>query len=212
MILCGAGGHARVIRDILESQDIRVSRILDDNPNLSDFDGIVVNNDIIKSLEQLLLKNNNAIDSTIILSVGNNKIRKKIAHNILQKFSNVCFGKAIAPSAIISPSVNIGTGSVVMQGSIIQAKTKIGEHCIINTGATIDHECDIADYVHISPHATLCGNVTVGEGTWIGAGATIIQGIKIGKWSMIGAGAVVTKDLPDGCLAVGCPCKPIKHL
>lgn len=33
----------------------------------------------------------------------------------------------------------------------------------------------------------------------------------IGKNSIIGAGSVVTKDIPDNCIAVGTPCKPVKY-
>jgi acetyltransferase EpsM len=63
----------------------------------------------------------------------------------------------------------------------------------------------------VSPHATLCGNVSVGEGTWIGAGAIVIPGVKIGKNSIIGAGSVVVKDIPDGVVAYGNPCKVIRE-
>lgn len=99
-----------------------------------------------------------------------------------------------------------------MQGAIVQVEAQIGQHCIINTGASVDHECRLGDFVHLSPHTTLCGNVHVGEGTWIGAGTTVIQGVKIGRWSVIGAGSVVTKDIPDGVVAVGTICKPIKEI
>ena len=98
-----------------------------------------------------------------------------------------------------------------MHGSIIQSDTIIGRHCIINTKASIDHECVINDFVHISPGSVLCGNVIVGEGTWIGAGSIIIPGVKIGKNSIIGAGSVVVKDLPDGVVAYGNPCKVIRE-
>ena len=33
----------------------------------------------------------------------------------------------------------------------------------------------------------------------------------IDKNSIIGAGSVVTKDIPDNCIAVGNPCKPVKY-
>lgn len=33
----------------------------------------------------------------------------------------------------------------------------------------------------------------------------------IDKNSIIGAGSVVTKDIPDDCIAVGNPCKPVKY-
>lgn len=189
MILYGASGHAKVIRDIVEASGGFVTKLIDDNPAVLELQGLPV------------YHNYSYIDEPVIVSIGNNAIRKHVVGQLKVQYTS-----AIHPTAIISPSATIGNGTVVMHGAIIQAETKIGQHCIINTGASLDHEAIIADYVHISPHATLCGNVTVGEGTWIGAGATIIQGVHIGRWSIIGAGSVVTKDIPDYVIAYGNPC------
>ncbi len=194
MVLYGASGHAKVIMDLLETQNIQVDYLVDDNHNVNELSGLAVKHEL-------------PISEQVIISIGNNAIRKKIAESLPNEFAT-----GIAKSAIVAKSVKVGEGTVVMQGAILQPEVKIGKHCIINTGASIDHECVVEDYVHISPHATLCGNVHVGEGTWIGAGTTIIQGVKIGKWCMIGAGSVVSKDIPDGYLAVGNRCKLIKKI
>ena len=216
MILYGASGHARVIRDILEAQGYAVSSVIDDNPSLSSFDGIAVEHSATTLFPTIAdnSDSNSFSDCSdcqpIIISIGNNRVRKQIAERLSSLCQNILFGLAIHPSAVVSPSAVVEAGTVVMQGAILQASSVIGKHCIINTGASVDHECHIGNYVHISPHATLCGNVSVGEGTWIGAGSTIIQGVKIGSWSVIGAGSVVTHDIPDNCLAVGTPCKAIR--
>lgn len=194
MYLYGASGHAMVIMDILESNGIPVEGLIDDNPNIHELLGLPVYHGKTDAEE-------------LIISIGNNRIRKMLAEKLTARYLT-----AIHPSAIISPRATVGEGTVVMHGTIIQTSATIGRHCIINTGASIDHECSIGDYVHISPHATLCGNVSVGEGTWIGAGSTIIQGIKIGRWSMVAAGATVTRDIPDGVLVAGTPAKIIKNL
>lgn len=194
MYLYGASGHAKVIMDILKANGINIDGLVDDNPALNELLGYSVYH------QQYDL-------SPMIVSIGNNAIRKKIVENL-----SVEFGQAIHPTAVVSSTAIIEEGTVVMQGAIIQACTIIGKHCIINTGASVDHECVIEDYVHISPHATLCGNVHVGEGSWVAAGTIVLPGVKIGKWSVIGAGSVVAKDVPDGVLAVGNRCKVIKKL
>jgi len=194
MYLYGASGHAKVIVDILRAINEPIEALFDDNETIHR----LLDYPVLPSVE---------VKGPLIISIGNNNIRKKIAEQV-----NVKFGKAFHPSAIISATTTIDEGTVVMQGAIIQTGIYIGKHCIINTGASVDHECVIEDYVHISPHCTLCGNVKVGEGTWIGAGSTVIPGVKIGKWSIIGAGSVVTKDIPDGVLAVGNRCKIIKPI
>lgn len=194
MFLYGASGHAKVIIDILKANGMEIEGLLDDNPDVTELMGYKV------------LHGVNDV-SSLIISIGNNRIRKMIAQRLETRFE-----KAVHPSAIMSPSAKVGDGTVVMQGAIVQACAEIGKHCIVNTGASVDHECVLEDYVHVSPHSTLCGNVHVGEGSWIGAGTTVIPGVKIGKWSVIGAGSVVVRDIPDGVVAYGNPCRIVRHL
>jgi sugar O-acyltransferase (sialic acid O-acetyltransferase NeuD family) len=196
MYLYGASGHAKVIIDILRDMGIPVLGAFDKNPALKEIGGIPV---LGPEVEQELGK-------PVIISIGDNAIRRRVAESLKH-----AFGKAIHPSAIISPSATIAEGTVVMQGAIIQASANIGKHAIVNTGASIDHDCQIGDYAHISPGAVLSGNVQVGEGTHIGAGAVVIPNLKIGKWCKIGAGTVVIRDIPDGVTAVGNPARIIKE-
>ncbi len=196
VLLYGGGGHARVIMDCLRDSGCIVQGVFDDNPELKSIAGI----DILRPYSPHIFPG-----LPIIISIGNNEIRKKIAIEISH-----APGYSEHPSVLRSSSARIGAGSVLIHGSVIQADAELGKHCIVNTGATVDHDCVIGDYVHIAPHATLCGNVEVGEGAFIGAGATLIQGIKIGKWVTVGAGTVVIRDVPDYAVIVGNPGKVIK--
>ena len=54
--------------------------------------------------------------------------------------------------------------------------------------------------------------ITIGDNVWIGAGAIILPGVNIGNNTVIGAGAVVTKDIPDGVVAAGNPCRILKEI
>jgi acetyltransferase EpsM len=195
--LYGASGHGKVILDMLQTAGIEVSVMIDDNPKQSELFGVSV----LHSSERLPNK-----EDAVIISIGNNKVRKRLANEL-----SVQFGKAIHPSAIISKQAILGEGTVVMAGVLINPDAQIGKHCIINTGAIIEHDCQIGDFAHISPGAALAGNVTIGEGTHIGIGAAVIQGLKIGKWATIGAGAVIIKDVPDYAVVVGNPGKIIKY-
>ncbi len=47
---------------------------------------------------------------------------------------------------------------------------------------------------------------------WLGGGVIVLPGVTIGDNTTIGAGSVVTKDIPANCIAVGNPCKVVKHL
>ncbi|MDY7394191.1 acetyltransferase [Aureibaculum sp. 2210JD6-5] len=194
MILYGASGHAKVVIDICQKLNINISAIWDDNEAITS----ILNYSVCK------FDKNDAIRDKVIIAIGNNIVRKRIAENFQFRF-----GIIVHPEAVIDETSKINEGTVIMAGSIINSSTIIGKHCIVNTSSSIDHECILEDYVHISPNATLCGGVNVGEGTHIGAGAVIIPNISIGKWCTIGAGSVVLKDVLDGQKVVGNPAREI---
>lgn len=196
MYLYGASGHCKVIIDILKAQNLEISAILDDFPQSENLLGIP-----IRKASDYSLQNTDQI----VVSIGDNAIRKKIAERL-----QIVFGKAVHPSAVVSPFATIDQGTVVMPKAVINSSSTIGKHCIVNTGAVIEHDCKLEDYVHVSPNAALAGGVTVGEGSHIGIGAAVIQGVTIGKWVTVGAGAVIIGDLPDFAVVVGNPGKIIK--
>ena len=57
---------------------------------------------------------------------------------------------------------------------------------------------------------TCAAPVEIKDGAWIGGGTIILPNVTIGRNSVIGAGSVVTRSIPDNCVAVGNPCRPIK--
>jgi len=54
--------------------------------------------------------------------------------------------------------------------------------------------------------------VEIGDDVWVGGGAIILPGVRIGSRSVIGAGSVVTRDIPEGVLAAGNPCRVIREI
>jgi acetyltransferase EpsM len=198
MYLYGASGHCKVIIDIInESKEFAIEGIFDDNPK---FD-ILFNIPVLKAQEMHSFE-----DKQLIVSIGDNNIRRRIVKNI-----TAIYKTALHPKAIISIYSKIESGTVVMAGAIINPDVIIGKHCIINTGAIIEHDCLLEDFVHVAPRAALAGGIYIGEGTQIGIGASLIQGIKIGKWVTIGAGSVIINDVPDYAVIVGNPGRIIKY-
>lgn len=197
ILLYGASGHAKVILEILEEKGITVDGIFDDNNTLIELLGYRILGSYTDEL---------AAGRPLILSIGNNAVRKKLNEKL-----NGPWATAIHPRAVISRRSRVGEGTVVMSGVSVNSEVQIGKHCIINTNCSIDHDCELGDYVHISPNAALAGNVKVGEGAHIGIGASVIQGIKIGRWAVIGAGSVVIRDVPDNTVVVGNPGRVIKQ-
>lgn len=189
MYLFGASGHGKVAAEIAEENGLKIEAVIDEDPSKKQL------------LEYKVTQNLPEDYAEMLISIGNNQNRKKIA----ERYPNFNYIKLIHSGSHISKRAQIGEGTVVMAGAVINSETKIGRHCIINSNSVIEHECEIGDYVHISPGAALAGNVSIGEGSQIGIGASVIQGIKIGKWCIIGAGAVIIRDVPDGVTVVGNP-------
>jgi len=191
--LIGAGGHAKVIADILVAAGRPPAAFLDDAPQHNQILGITV-------IKGLVLPEP---DSAVIIAIGDNVTREELARRY------TVFDIAIHPAGHISRDAEIGPGSVVMSGAVINAGARIGSHCIINSGAIIDHDCLISDFAHIAPGATLGGNVRVGVGSMVGLGASVIHGRAIGDHTIVGAGSTVVRDLPSFVVAIGSPARPV---
>ena len=54
--------------------------------------------------------------------------------------------------------------------------------------------------------------IAIGSDVWVGGGALILAGVKIGSGTVIGAGSVVTRDIPEGVIAVGNPCRVVRAI
>ncbi|GAA4311533.1 acetyltransferase [Compostibacter hankyongensis] len=195
--LYGAGGHAKVVIDVLKSTNKKIIGLIDDNVSNSSLWGYP----IYRSIKDL----RSTIDYSLIISIGNNQVRKRIAENLTGLF----FINAAHISAALSDSCIVKEGTVIMPNVSVNADAKIGRHVILNTNSSIDHDCIIEDFVHLSPNVALSGKVYVGEGTHIGTGASVIPEVKIGRWTTIGAGTVIIRDIPDYAIVVGNPGKII---
>src|SRR5690606_5085887 len=76
----------------------------------------------------------------VIIAIGNNHIRKKVAAELRTSFHCMHITATISPSAII------GAGTVIMANASVNADAIVGEHVIINTNSSIDHDCKLDDF------------------------------------------------------------------
>lgn len=199
VIVIGAGGHAKVIADIVRKSGDNLVGFLDDSKEEGTefFDAFILGT--TDSYPEYTNKE-------FIIAVGNNAIREKIA----MKLQGVSFYTAIHPTAVIAEGVRVGEGTCVMANAVINADATIGKHCIINTACVAEHDNVIADYVHISPAAALAGTVTVGERTHIGIGAKVKNNTDICADVVVGAGAVVVINITEEGTYIGVPARKVK--
>jgi sugar O-acyltransferase (sialic acid O-acetyltransferase NeuD family) len=204
LILVGGGGHCKSVIDVAESAGYVIEGILgrpeEVGKTVLGYKVIGTDDDMVKFADS----------ADFIVTVGQIKspeLRIKL-HRMLDEFK--ChLATIIAPTAYVSKYAIIGEGSVIMHHAFVNADSKLGKGCIINTASTIEHEAVVGNYCHISTGAKVNGAAIVRDESFVGSGSVINQCVTIGKRVVIGAGSVVITDLPDNCLALGVPAKPI---
>lgn len=199
VIIIGAGGHGKVIADIVLSAGNTLLGFLDDGRLGQTCLGFPV----LGKIEDYV----NYPQAEFVIAIGNAAAREKIAGDV----TGVTWHTAIHPAAVISKlDVTIGEGTVIMAGAVVNPGAAIGRHCIVNTTAVVEHDNRIGDFVHVSVGAKLAGVVTVGKSTWIGVGAAVKNATTICGDCMIGAGAVVVKDIREPGTYVGVPARRLQ--
>ena len=206
MIIIGAGGHAKEIFDLLNTQQI---------DNLNFFDNVsqaraelLFGRLILTSFDQAASQILNNPDFS--LGIGNVFARLALYRKFLTLNGRPT--SVIADNAVISPSAKLGQGLNIMRFAFVSACTRIGDGCLINAGASVHHDVIIGSFVEISPGAKVLGNCSVGDLTTIGANATLLPKIIVGSNVVVAAGAVVTQNVPDNCLVAGVPAVVKKRL
>ena len=205
LVVFGAGGHAKVVIDIIEQQgSYEIAGLLDDDLKHQGkrFFGYPVlgTRADLPALFSAQLRH-------AIVTIGDNASRAAVAAHLDQHGWR--FASAVHPRASMGRGVKIGPGSVVMAGCVVNADAYLGGQVIINTGATVDHDCRIEDAVHIAPGCHLCGGVSVGHRSLLGAGTTVTPGVSIGSRAIVGAGSVVIHDVADDARVSGVPARTL---
>ncbi|MFH1419945.1 MAG: acetyltransferase [Planctomycetota bacterium] len=204
--ILGAGGHGRVVLDILRQADTyKPVGFLDNNKALHGrrVDGLPV----LGGLERLADLRQRGISGAII-AIGDNGVRRAMADVIEQHGFQLV--NAIHPSAQLASNASLGRGVVIAAGALVCAHCQIGDYAILNTGCIIDHESMIGTCAHICPGVRIAGHVTAESGAFLGIGATVIQNIRIGFEAIVGAGSVVIHDVDPMTTVVGVPAVPTK--
>jgi len=209
VVIYGAGGHARVVADIVRlCGRHEVVGFLDDvnrDRHGRPFEGA----SILGGLDHLEALRSQDIRE-LFIAIGDCGDRLRLAEAVCRA-GFVC-PTFVHPRAVVATSATLGEGTVVVAGGIVNPGACVGAQVIVNTAASVDHDCVVADGAHLACGARLAGSVHVGRGAWIGLGAVIREHVRVGAFSIVGAGAVVLDDVPDGVVVYGCPAKVIRHV
>ncbi|MFN0179408.1 MAG: acetyltransferase [Gemmatimonadales bacterium] len=207
VLIWGAGGHGRVVRDVLAALGSQIVGFVDRSPPAT----VIVSGDGAELpcvAEEVLVGSVLPLGATALaLGIGDNQARLASHARIEGRFP--C-PQAVHPSSVVGSGVRLGSGVIVMAGALVNANVFVGSAALINTGAVVEHDCVLEAGVHVGPGAVLCGGVSVGQTSLIGAGATVVPGIRIGRRATIGAGSVVVRDVADDEVVAGNPARLIR--
>ena len=197
IIIIGAGGHAAELRDYINHNNearpknqIEVIGFIDDDEE--SYHHYEFKERFLGSIKEHQVRKN----VSYLMGIANLAYRK----SIIQKFNNegASFIGLIHPTAIISPSSEIGEGTVVSHNASVGAKVKIGKFNMLNSRCTIGHDTIIGDFNFISPQVAISGNTTIGDENLIGTNACTIPRMTIGNKNKIAAGMVIYKPVSNG--------------
>lgn len=164
LLIIGAGGHGKVVREIAssmhENEKPVYSRIdfLDDHAP-----------EAIGKTEDMAQFRNQYTD--LFCAIGNNGLRYQFLQQA--KGHGYVIPVLIHPTAYVSPSAEIGDGTVIEPNAVVNANSQVGVGGIISVGAIVDHDTTIGTCVHVN------------------AGAIVKAGAKVEALRKIDAGQII---------------------
>ncbi len=138
LLIIGAGGHGRVVKETAEALKIyNKIDFLDDNSELAI--------GIFEEYKKFVDKYKYAF-----VALGNPELRSMWLKELSKIYS---VPTIIHPTAYVSPSAQLGTGCYVGAKAVINTRTVIKNGCIIGIGALIDHDSVVKEYSYINTGA-----------------------------------------------------------
>lgn len=206
-LIVGSGAQGRVILDIVRAQG-RHAEVAFVDDNRERWGSRVNDARVIGGLDDVLRQP--PPDVEIIVALGNPVVRARLAAKI--HCHGIPLFNAIHPSAVVMPTVAMGSGIMVGATAVINSDARLADNVIVNTGAIVEHDCALAECVAVAPSGHLGGRVTLDRSVFVSTGAIVLSRVSIGEASVVAAGAVVTRDLPARVLAMGIPARIVEHL
>lgn len=180
-LLVGAGGHAKVVREIVEQSGHRIAAYAaPDECSWLEFPRYDDHAPILDHVPQAFVMG--------IGGVTPDKLRRRL--DLYHSWLNRGLAPLIVlhPSAVVSKSAEVEDGSCVLAGAVLQPSVRIGEAAIINTRAVIEHDAHVGEGAHIAPGAVVLAEARIGPTAMIGAQAIVLPRAVVPHGAFVRAG------------------------
>ena len=140
MVLWGATGQAKVLREFVGELGYEVVAVFDNDPSVAP---CFVDVPLYYGKEGFKRwKTNNNLDQVACLvAIGGARGRDRIAMQVFLEGNGLSPAVVVHPFAYVARGASTGKGTQILARAVVGVDAKLGDACIINTGASVDHEC-----------------------------------------------------------------------
>ncbi len=128
------------------------------------------------------------------------------------------FGASIGKQVIIRPTARFTYPWKVVMGDHCWIgddvvfysfeQIRLGNHCVVSQRSYL---CTGSHDVTDPTFKLTTAPIQIGNGAWVATDCFVAPGVTIGANAVVGARSNVFRDLPEGFVCVGSPCKPVRR-
>ena len=197
LLICGAGGHGRVVADAALGTGAW-SRVI-----ATDRDPRRCEGELLPGVALLPVDAAMAQADAVHVAIGDAASRRKEAGALAAK----PMATVIHPRSSVSAHAAIEAGCFIAAQAVVAPGARLGRAVIVNHGAVVDHDVQVGDFCHVAPLAALGGGAQVGANVLVGSGASVLPNMRVASDVTIGAGAAVCDHLAGPGRYAGVPAR-----
>lgn len=201
IVIVGAGGFAREIRDLLPDclpeSEYRFKGFLGKDQ------GVGEDADVAKLTLADPESYQPEANDRFVLAIGNMDARKRTVEALLSKGGQ--FVTLVHPTSLVSKTAQLGAGVIVYPFAVVSNETVVGDYAKLNYYASAGHNVTIGKYCLLAPYATVNGFSVLEECVYLSTHSTIAPVVTVGERSKVSANSAVMRDVPANCLVHGVP-------
>lgn len=145
LLIVGAGGYGRLVKEIAVLNSYEIIDFLDDNSPLA-----VGKIDQLEEIE-------NKYDGSIV-AIGNPEVKEKIYRKLKHPVS------LIHPAAVVSKTAIIGSGCVVEALAVVSSEAVVKDGSFVCAGAVVNHNSVVNEFCQIDCNSVVAMGAEVPKG------------------------------------------------